>query len=83
MELSHKNALVCGGSKGIGKAVAHALAAMGAHVTIVARSADLMPDIIGTLPRVQAGQDHDFLVADFNDPEHLRLKVMALVSERH
>jgi 3-oxoacyl-[acyl-carrier protein] reductase len=37
-DLSGKSALVCGGSQGIGLAAARALAARGAHVTIVSRS---------------------------------------------
>lgn len=81
-DLNNKNALVCGGSKGIGKASAFALAKMGANVTLVARSADLMPEIISALDRIHPGQDHDFLIADFNDPDELRKRVGLLVQDR-
>ncbi|MBP7535265.1 MAG: SDR family NAD(P)-dependent oxidoreductase, partial [Chitinophagales bacterium] len=39
INLNHKNALVCGGSQGIGKATAIELALMGANVTLFARNA--------------------------------------------
>ena len=47
MELSlrYKNALVCGSSKGIGKAIAVELAALGANVTLLARSKDLLESV--------------------------------------
>lgn len=80
--LNGKRALVCGGSKGIGKASAIVLAEMGASVTLVARSADLMPDIIRQMSRAAAGQDHDFLLADFNDPDDLRKRVAVLIQDR-
>src|SRR5438874_1618622 len=40
LELAGKTAIVTGGSRGIGKAIAHELAAEGVDVAIVARSAD-------------------------------------------
>lgn len=79
--LSGKNALVGGSSKGIGKATAIALAEMGANVTLVSRSADIMADVIKQLHK-GPGQDHDFLVADFTDTTDLHIKVSALVSEK-
>ena len=41
LNLKGKNALVCGGSKGIGKASAIQLACMGANVTLVSRNAEI------------------------------------------
>ena len=38
LDLSGKHALVCGGSQGIGRAAALELAALGADVTLLARS---------------------------------------------
>ncbi|MCB9293110.1 MAG: SDR family oxidoreductase [Lewinellaceae bacterium] len=76
--LKGKNALVCGSSKGIGKAAAIEIAGLGANVTLVSRSADAMADIIHELDHSQ-GQRHDFLVADFSNTSDLKRKVHALV----
>jgi len=79
LDLSGKNALVCGGSKGIGKAIAIELAHLGANVTIVARHPDTLSDTVNELPLVK-GQDHDFLVADFTEQKDLRKKIAGLTS---
>ena len=42
LELVGKRAIVTGGSRGIGLAVAKALAAEGAHVALVARDAEAL-----------------------------------------
>lgn len=81
LNLKGKNALVCGSSKGIGKAAATELALLGANVTLVARSADVMSELVEELDD-SLGQRHDFLQADFADPSDLRRKVHPLVSER-
>lgn len=78
LTLVGKNALVGGSSKGLGWASAKILAAMGASVTLVSRSKDLMISLLGELPR-HAGQDHDYLVADFNDPHEVHLQVINLL----
>jgi len=46
LTLYGKNALVCGASKGIGRACAIELSKLGAHVTLVSRSPDLMSEVI-------------------------------------
>jgi 3-oxoacyl-[acyl-carrier protein] reductase len=79
LNLNGKNALVCGSSKGIGKAAAIELSKLGANITLVSRSADLMSDVIRQL-QTQGDQDHDFLVADFTDRHDLNKKVKGLVS---
>jgi NAD(P)-dependent dehydrogenase (short-subunit alcohol dehydrogenase family) len=45
MQLSGKHALVTGGGKGIGAAIARALAAVGARITVVGRSAQIKADV--------------------------------------
>lgn len=82
LNLSGKNALVGGSSKGIGKACAIALAELGANVTLISRSPEIMSGIIEKMPRPAPGQDHDFLVADFAQTSDLQNKARGLVSER-
>lgn len=69
--LTGKNALVCGSSKGIGKAIAIALAELGANITLTARNEDALLDVIGELDTSQ-GQQHDFILADFSKPDELK-----------
>lgn len=79
LTLLHKNALVCGSSKGIGKAIAIELALLGANVTLVARTGEKLVEVKDQLDRSQ-GQKHDFLVANFTDSADLKKKVKGLVS---
>ena len=79
LNLKNKNALVCGSSKGIGKAAALELATLGANVTLVSRSANKMAEIIHELDHTK-GQQHDFLVADFTNSNDLRKKIKTLVA---
>jgi len=79
--LKGKNALVCGSSKGIGKAAALEIAQLGANVTLVSRSANTMAAIIHELDHSQ-GQRHDFLVADFSNTIDLKRKVRGLVETK-
>lgn len=77
LSLHNKNALVCGGSGGIGRAVAIQLAQQGANVTLLARNPDTLQQALQWLDRVP-GQDHDFILADTSDHEDLHRKVMLL-----
>lgn len=74
LDLSNKNALVCGGSAGIGKASAMALAAMGARVTLAARNAEKLQSVVEQLPNPEL--NHHYLVADFSDPTQLKSAIM-------
>lgn len=60
LQLDGKRALVCGASRGIGRAIAHALAAEGARVAAVARGADDLATLAAELP----GAGHTTIVAD-------------------
>jgi 3-oxoacyl-[acyl-carrier protein] reductase len=71
LDLTGRRALVCGASQGIGRAIAHELALLGATVTALARSQDALVEVAASLPR-PAGQQHDFVVADMGDTEGLR-----------
>lgn len=75
LDLTHKNALVCGSSAGIGKAAAMEMAALGANVTLVARNEEKLKAVLANLPATK-GQAHDYLVIDFTDPAALKETVV-------
>jgi 3-oxoacyl-[acyl-carrier protein] reductase len=79
--LKGKNALVCGSSKGIGLAAAIELASLGANITLVSRSANVMASLTRQLDNDE-GQHHDFLAADFSDPDDLKRKITGLVATK-
>jgi len=70
LSLIDRRALVGGASKGIGRASAEELARNGATVTVMARSADLLEEVVKGLP-TPAGQVHHALVADVSDHDQL------------
>jgi 3-oxoacyl-[acyl-carrier protein] reductase len=82
LDLTGKNALVCGASQGIGKAVAIELAALGANVTLVARNLANLTKVKKELP-VKKGQIHDFIQADFSFPAELKNKIEGYIEEKH
>ncbi len=74
ISLTGKRAVVCGASRGIGRATAVQLAELGAGVTLVARSADGLMAVRESLDRSQ-NQQHHILAADFADPSGLKVKI--------
>lgn len=70
IQLSNKNALVCGSSAGIGKASALILAQAGANVTLLARNEEKLKDVLAQLDSTK-GQKHDYIVADFSNPTNV------------
>ncbi|MBD79692.1 MAG: short-chain dehydrogenase [Crocinitomicaceae bacterium] len=68
LDLSGKNAMVCGSTQGIGFASACALSELGANVTLVARNEEKLKEAISKLPK---HGNHQYLVADFNYPDKL------------
>ena len=71
LNLTGKNALVCGSSKGIGKAIAIELSQMGANITLTARNEDSLMEALKELD-TSRGQKHDFILADFSKPDELK-----------
>lgn len=64
--LEGKRALVCGASRGIGRACAIELAARGATVIAVARNEENLRDLLASLDGGEA-RGHAFITADFAD----------------
>ena len=74
LSLLGKQALVCGSSQGIGKAAAIELAKLGATVTLVARDAGKLKEVLASLDTFHQ-QKHHYLTADFDHPETLKANV--------
>ncbi len=81
LNLSGKHALVCGASVGIGRAAAHELALLGADVTVLARRADALQEVVAALPRSGA-QEHGWVAVDVSKSDALREQVEALASRK-
>ena len=64
--LSGRHAVVTGGSRGIGAAIAHALALHGAAVTVIGRDDDALDDVARTLVASHAQPAHA-IVCDITD----------------
>lgn len=79
LNLSGKHALVCGASVGIGRAAAHELALLGADVTVLARRADALQEVVAALPR-NGAQQHGWIAADVAQGDALRAQVEALAA---
>ena len=74
LQLKGKRALVTGGSKGIGKAVARALLLEGADVALLARHEQTLLDAVSELS-MQTGGDVIAVVADTTDDAQVRRAV--------
>ncbi|MCJ8510262.1 3-oxoacyl-ACP reductase FabG [Rhizobium lemnae] len=77
-DLTGRKAIVTGGSRGIGKALAEALAAHGADVAIVVRSTlDRAQDVANTIKA--GGRDSFALQADVSDEAHVERMTQAVI----
>ena len=79
LNLSGRHALVCGGSDGIGRATAHELALLGADVTVLARRAEALQEVVAALPCAGA-QQHGWIAADVSQTQALRAQAEALAA---
>ena len=79
LDLTNKNALVCGSTQGIGMATALQLAKMGANVTLVARNEVKLQSVLQDLSN-NGKQQHDYIVADFNSPKNVQVAVEKALS---
>jgi 3-oxoacyl-[acyl-carrier protein] reductase len=80
LSLSGRNAIVCGSSQGIGRAIAGELALLGARCILLARNPERLQETVASLDR-SAGQEHRFHAVDFSDPEAIRTLVRDIASE--
>ncbi|MEQ8907827.1 MAG: SDR family oxidoreductase [Vicingaceae bacterium] len=80
LDLNKKTALVCGSTAGIGNAIAHELAEMGASVVLMARNEEKLQKAKAALP-TSNGQAHTYLVADFSNVEQVEQVVQNFVKD--
>lgn len=78
LDLNQKSALVCGSTAGIGNAIAHELAEMGAKVVLMARNEEKLQKTKADLPTPQK-QEHSYLVADFSKVEEVESVIQDFV----
>ncbi|SDW65494.1 SDR family oxidoreductase [Aequorivita viscosa] len=81
LDLTNKNALVCGSTAGIGKATAILLARLGATITLFARDESKLKETLIELPH-EKGQKHNYYVADFTNPQQVKEKVNVAASNK-
>lgn len=77
--VTDQNVLVTGGSRGIGRAIAHGFAARGANVLICSRSQESVDTAIGEM--LEAGLKVSGLACDVSDPEQIKATVAAAISQ--
>lgn len=80
LKLIQKNALVCGSTKGIGKATAILLAQLGANVTLMARNEASLKMVLSELPTLQS-QTHQYIVADFSEHTNVAHRISEFVEK--
>jgi len=80
IDLENKNAIVCGSTAGIGRAIAYAFAEAGCSVTLVARNQDKLSTLKEELP-TDTDQVHQYLVADFSNPAELENKLQLYLDD--
>lgn len=78
LNLNNKHALVCGSTQGIGRATAIALANEGVRVTLISRNEDKLKAVLAELPQQKK---HDYVVADFTNPDDLKVKLTDYISK--
>ena len=79
IDLSNKNALVCGSTQGIGRATAVELASLGANVAVMARNGEKLKELCEMLPN--NGQKHQYLSADFSHPQQVKEEIEKFLDE--
>jgi citronellol/citronellal dehydrogenase len=73
-----RTAVVTGGGSGIGRCIAHELAALGAHVVLIGRKLDKLFDVAGEI--VADGGLSSFHACDIRDEEAVKNTVQAMIA---
>lgn len=81
LSLENKNAIICGGSQGIGFAIATELALLGANCILVARSNEKLKEAVIQL-NTSMGQKHTFNSIDFNNHEATKEWIAGVVEKQ-
>mgnify|MGYP003320481996 FL=1 len=79
--LQGKHALVCGASKGIGRATAQMMAKAGANVTVCARNADSLKALCEELTELGPGK-HTAMTLDLENQEAISEQIPALLKQQ-
>ena len=82
LDLTGKNAIVCGSTQGIGKAIATELALLGANTILVARNEEKLNAVCNELD-ASKGQNHQYIVADFSVPSQLKEVVEGFIASNN
>jgi 3-oxoacyl-[acyl-carrier protein] reductase len=82
LSLEGRNALICGGSQGIGYAIAEELALMGANCILLARSEDNLRIAASQLD-TSIRQTHSYHTADFNDTDAVKQLIKKITSSQN
>ncbi len=80
IDLSGKNAIVCGASQGIGWAIAKQFASCGANLLLIARSESKLLNNINELHKNE-NQRFDYLTADLSEPNKLNELLLPKLKE--
>jgi len=80
LDLSNKTALVCGGSQGLGFAVANELALLNATIILLSRSEDKLKEAVKKLP-ANAQQQHSYISADTSKPAEVKEKLQQYLQQ--
>jgi 3-oxoacyl-[acyl-carrier protein] reductase len=81
IRLDGKHALVCGGSRGIGRAIAEVLAEAGASVTLFARDQAALDEVRDGLA-TDGDQSHGAAVVDLSDGDNLDAALSRVLADR-
>ncbi len=80
LDLTGKNALICGSTAGIGKAIAIELALLGANCTLMARNEEKLKT---TIVELSGPAKHNYVVADFSDVNSVKAAVESIQNPIH